>query len=44
MRWAWNVAHMQNVRNAHKILVQKPEQMRLLGRPKHRMLIILHSS
>jgi hypothetical protein len=36
MRWTWNVAHMEERRNAHMILVGKPEGKRQLGRPRHR--------
>jgi hypothetical protein len=33
MRWAGNVARMEEKRNAYKILVVKPEGKRPLGRP-----------
>jgi hypothetical protein len=36
MRWAGHVARMGEKRNAHRILVGKPERKRPLGRPKHR--------
>jgi hypothetical protein len=36
MRWAEHVAGMEATRNAHKILVGKPEEKRPLGRPKRR--------
>jgi hypothetical protein len=36
IRWAGNVAHMEDIRNAYKILVRKPEGKRPLGRPKNR--------
>jgi hypothetical protein len=36
VRWAKRVAHMEEMRNAYKILVGKPERKRILGRPKHR--------
>jgi hypothetical protein len=34
MRWAWHVAHMRQKTNAYRIFVGKPEEMRLLGRPR----------
>jgi hypothetical protein len=34
--WAERVACMREMRNVHKILVEKPEGKRPLGRPKHR--------
>jgi hypothetical protein len=37
MRWAGNVAHMVEKRNAYRILVGKPEGKRPLGRPTHRL-------
>jgi hypothetical protein len=36
MRWAGHAAHMREMRNAHKILVGKPEMMRPLRRPRRR--------
>jgi hypothetical protein len=36
MRWAGHVARMGRKRNVYKILVGKPEEKRLLGRPKYR--------
>jgi hypothetical protein len=36
MRWAGYVAHMEEVRNAFKVLVGKPEGNRPLGRPRRR--------
>jgi len=36
MRWAGHIAHMEDMRNAYKILVRKPEGKRQLGRPRHR--------
>jgi hypothetical protein len=36
MRWARHVAHMGQIRNAHSILVEKPEGKRPLGRTWHR--------
>jgi hypothetical protein len=35
MRWAMHVARMGKRRNAHRILVRKPEGRRPLGRPRH---------
>jgi hypothetical protein len=35
-RWAGHVARMGETRNAHRILVGKPEGKRPLGRPGHR--------
>jgi transcription termination factor 2 len=35
-RWAGNVAGMSKMRNAYKILVEKPEGKRPLGRPRRR--------
>jgi hypothetical protein len=34
MRWAGHVARMGEMRNAHRILVGKPEVKRPLGRPR----------
>ena len=36
MRWAGHVAHMEERRGMHKVLVGKPEGKRLLGRPRRR--------
>ena len=36
MRWAGNVAHMEEGRGVHKVLVGKPEGKRPLGRPRCR--------
>jgi hypothetical protein len=36
MRWAGHVAQMGETRNAYRILVGKPQEMRLLGRPRRR--------
>jgi hypothetical protein len=36
MRWAGNVARMEEKRNAYRVLVAMPEGKRLLGRPKRR--------
>jgi hypothetical protein len=36
MRWAGHVARMGETRNAYRILVGKPEEMRPLGRPRRR--------
>ena len=36
MRWAGHVAHMEEVRGVHKVLVGKPEGKRPLGRPRRR--------
>jgi hypothetical protein len=36
MRWAGHVAHMGEGRNAHRILVRKPEGKGLLERPRCR--------
>jgi hypothetical protein len=36
MRWMKYVACMGEMRNARKVLVQKPEGKRSLGRPRHR--------
>jgi hypothetical protein len=34
MRWAGHVVRMGEKRNAYRILVEKPEGMRALGRPR----------
>ena len=36
MRWAGHVAHMEEGRGVHKVLVVKPEGKRPLGRPRRR--------
>jgi hypothetical protein len=36
MRWAGNVAHVGEVRNVYKILVETLERKRTLGRSKRR--------
>ena len=36
MRWVGHVAHMEQSRNAYRVLVGKPEGKRPLGRPRHR--------
>ena len=36
LRWAGNVAHMEQSRNAYRVLVGNPEGKRSLGRPRHR--------
>jgi hypothetical protein len=36
MRWARNVARMREKRNVYRILVMKPENKRLLRRPRRR--------
>jgi len=36
MRWAWNVAHMGENRNAHSVLVRKTEGKRPRGRLRRR--------
>jgi hypothetical protein len=36
MRWAGHVAHMGDMRNAYKILVEKLEGKRQLKRPWHK--------
>jgi hypothetical protein len=35
MRWAGLVARMEEKRNVYRLLVGKPEEKRLLGRPRH---------
>jgi hypothetical protein len=37
MRWYGHVACMGEMRNAYKIMVEKPEAKRLLERPTHRL-------
>jgi hypothetical protein len=41
MRLAGHVARMGEKRNAYRLLVGKPEGKRPLGRPRHRLWIIL---
>ena len=36
MRWAGHVARLEPFRNAYKVLVEKPESKRPLGRPRCR--------
>jgi hypothetical protein len=36
MRWAGHVARTEETRNTYRILVGKPEEKRLLGRPRCR--------
>jgi hypothetical protein len=36
IRWVGHVARMKEMRNAHKILIEKPERKRQLGRPSRR--------
>jgi hypothetical protein len=36
MRWAGHVAHMGEERGVHRVLVEKPEGKRPLGRPRRR--------
>jgi hypothetical protein len=36
MRWAGHVAQMGEKRNAYRLLVEKPEGKRALGRPRRR--------
>ncbi|PNF30813.1 hypothetical protein B7P43_G06157 [Cryptotermes secundus] len=38
MRWAGHVARMEEMRNAYRILVGKPEGKKPLGRPRHRLV------
>jgi hypothetical protein len=38
MRWAGHVARMRDRRNAYRILVEKPEGRRSLGRPRCRWM------
>jgi hypothetical protein len=35
MKWAGHVARMGEKRNAYRLLVEKPEVKRPLGRPRH---------
>jgi hypothetical protein len=36
MRWAEHMVCMGEMRNAYNILIQKPDEKRPLGRPRHR--------
>jgi hypothetical protein len=36
LRWTGHVAHVEEMKNALKILIAKPEGRRPLGRPGHR--------
>ena len=36
LRWAGYIAHMEQSRNAYRVLVEKPEGKRPLGRPRCR--------
>jgi hypothetical protein len=36
MRWAGHVAHMEEGRGVYRVLVEKAEEKRLLGRPRLR--------
>jgi hypothetical protein len=36
MRWAGNVARIGAKRNVYRILVEKPEGKRPVGKPRHR--------
>jgi hypothetical protein len=36
MRWARHIAHVEEMRNAYKMLVQRPEGKTPLGRPRCR--------
>ena len=36
LRWAGYVAHMEQTRNAYRVLVGKPEGKRPIGRLRHR--------
>jgi hypothetical protein len=36
MRWAGHVACLGDRRSAYRVLVERPDEKRLLGRPKHR--------
>ena len=36
MRWAEHIAHLEQSRNAYRVLVGKPEGKIPLGRPRHR--------
>jgi hypothetical protein len=41
MRWAGHVARMGEKRNAYRILMEKPEGKRSLGRPRRRWVDII---
>jgi hypothetical protein len=41
MRWVGHVARIGEKRNAYRILVEKPEGKRPLGRPRRRWVTIL---
>jgi hypothetical protein len=36
IRWAWHVARMGKGRGVYRVLVEKPEGKKPLGRPRHR--------
>jgi hypothetical protein len=36
MRWAGHIAHVGEGRGVYRVLVEKPEGKRPLGRPRHR--------
>ena len=36
LRWAGHVAHMEQSRNAYRVLMGKPEEKKPLGRPRRR--------
>jgi hypothetical protein len=36
MRWAGHVARLGKKRNMYRLVVEKPEEKRPLGRPRHR--------
>jgi hypothetical protein len=38
MRWTGHTLHMGEKRNACRILVERPEGTRQLGRPRHRLI------
>jgi hypothetical protein len=40
MRWAGNIARMGEKRNAYRILMGKPKEMRPLGRPRCGWIIL----
>jgi hypothetical protein len=41
MRWTGHVAHMAETRNSYKMLVEKPEGKRQLGKNRHRGEVLL---
>jgi hypothetical protein len=41
MRWARHVAEMREKRNAYRILTEKPEGKKPLGRPRYRWMNII---